>query len=129
MLNAESESLVHHWFVELFRKFNILAGIFDEGRCLSIETHLSETSHKDKLSTGEVNSFLTSSGLFITRAFGRISYFGFGKRRQLFRTCSSSMERIIWNGLKRRLIPKYQVVESPALKLRCFSVDSDAGAV
>ena len=58
VLNAVSESLVHYLFVELFRKFNILADIFDEGRCLSIETHLSETSRKDKLSVGEVNSFL-----------------------------------------------------------------------
>ena len=31
------ESLVHQWFVELLRKFNIWVNIFDEERCLAIE--------------------------------------------------------------------------------------------
>ncbi len=31
------EPLVHQWFVELLRRFNMLVSIFDEERCLSIE--------------------------------------------------------------------------------------------
>jgi len=31
------EPLVHQWFVELLRRFNLLVSIFDEERCLSIE--------------------------------------------------------------------------------------------
>jgi ATP-dependent helicase HepA len=33
------EPLVHQWFVELLRRFNLLFAIFDEGRCGSIEAH------------------------------------------------------------------------------------------
>jgi ATP-dependent helicase HepA len=33
------ESLVHQWFVELLRRFNLLFAIFDEERCLSITAH------------------------------------------------------------------------------------------
>ncbi len=32
------EPLIHQWFVELLRRFNLLVSIFDEERCLSIET-------------------------------------------------------------------------------------------
>ena len=42
------ESLVHQWFVELLRRFNMLFSIFDEDRCLAIEEH------------NEVNPFLDS---------------------------------------------------------------------
>jgi len=31
------ESLVHQWFVEMLRRFNVWLHIFDEGRCASIE--------------------------------------------------------------------------------------------
>ncbi len=31
------ESLIHQWFLELFRKFNLWFNIFDEERCLSLE--------------------------------------------------------------------------------------------
>ena len=31
------EALVHQWFVELFRRFNLRFAIFDEGRCAAIE--------------------------------------------------------------------------------------------
>lgn len=31
------EALVHQWFVELFRRFNLRFAIFDEGRCASIQ--------------------------------------------------------------------------------------------
>jgi len=33
------EPLVHQWFVELLRRFNLLFALFDEERCVSIETH------------------------------------------------------------------------------------------
>jgi len=33
------ESLVHQWFVELLRRFNLSFKIFDEARCQSIENH------------------------------------------------------------------------------------------
>jgi len=32
------EPLVHQWFVELLRRFNLLVSIFDEERCLAIES-------------------------------------------------------------------------------------------
>ncbi len=32
------EPLVHQWFVELLRRFNLLVRIFDEARCLAIES-------------------------------------------------------------------------------------------
>lgn len=38
------ESLVHQWFVELYRKFNLWFSIFDEERCDSIETHSEESN-------------------------------------------------------------------------------------
>ena len=33
------ESLVHQWFVEMLRRFNLLFSLFDEERCASIEHH------------------------------------------------------------------------------------------
>ncbi|HEX7862354.1 MAG TPA: RNA polymerase-associated protein RapA [Verrucomicrobiae bacterium] len=33
------ESLVHQWFIELLRRFNLWFSIFDEERCASIEAH------------------------------------------------------------------------------------------
>jgi ATP-dependent helicase HepA len=33
------EPLVHQWFVELLRRFNLLFALFDEERCASIEAH------------------------------------------------------------------------------------------
>jgi len=33
------ESLVHQWFVEMLRRFNLLFSLFDEDRCASIEEH------------------------------------------------------------------------------------------
>jgi len=33
------ESLVHQWFVELLRRFNMMFSIFDEDRCKAIEEH------------------------------------------------------------------------------------------
>ncbi len=38
------ESLVHQWFVELLRKFNLWAHIFDEERCAAIEKGLPEAN-------------------------------------------------------------------------------------
>jgi ATP-dependent helicase HepA len=33
------EPLIHQWFVELLRRFNLLFSLFDEDRCASIELH------------------------------------------------------------------------------------------
>lgn len=38
------EPLVHQWFVELLRRFNLLFAIFDEDRCQSIQAHHPETN-------------------------------------------------------------------------------------
>lgn len=38
VLIAVPETLIHQWFVELLRRFNLLFSIFDEERCRSIET-------------------------------------------------------------------------------------------
>ncbi|MFT3990548.1 MAG: SNF2-related protein [Luteolibacter sp.] len=38
------EPLVHQWFVELLRRFNLLFALFDEERCQSIEAHDAEAN-------------------------------------------------------------------------------------
>lgn len=38
------EPLVHQWFIELLRRFNLLFAIFDEERCQSIQAHDAETN-------------------------------------------------------------------------------------
>ncbi len=38
------EPLVHQWFVELLRRFNLLFALFDEDRCASIELHDPESN-------------------------------------------------------------------------------------
>ncbi len=38
------EPLIHQWFVELLRRFNLLFSIFDEERCLSIEANDADTN-------------------------------------------------------------------------------------
>ena len=38
------EPLVHQWFIELLRRFNLLFAIFEEERCQSIEAHDPETN-------------------------------------------------------------------------------------
>ena len=38
------ESLVHQWFVELLRKFNLWVNIFDEDRCQAIEANQENTN-------------------------------------------------------------------------------------
>ena len=43
------DSLVHQWFVEMLRKFNIRLNIFDEERCASIETSGSNPFLDDQL--------------------------------------------------------------------------------
>ena len=41
------DALVHQWFVELLRRFNLTFSIFDEGRCLSLQTHGSTNAFLD----------------------------------------------------------------------------------
>jgi len=38
------EALVHQWFVELYRRFNLRFSIFEEGRCLAIEENNPDTN-------------------------------------------------------------------------------------
>jgi ATP-dependent helicase HepA len=38
------EPLIHQWFVELLRRFNLLFSIFDEARCASIQLHDAEAN-------------------------------------------------------------------------------------
>jgi len=38
------EPLIHQWFVELLRRFNLLFALFDQPRCESIEAHDPETN-------------------------------------------------------------------------------------
>ena len=38
------EPLIHQWFVELLRRFNLLFSLFDEERCASIAQHDAETN-------------------------------------------------------------------------------------
>ncbi len=41
------EALVHQWFVELLRRFNLLFAIFDEARCRSLEPETTLLSQED----------------------------------------------------------------------------------
>src|SRR6185369_10251450 len=38
------EPLIHQWFVELLRRFNLLFSLFDEERCEAIEEHHPDTN-------------------------------------------------------------------------------------
>ncbi|MCF7675435.1 MAG: DEAD/DEAH box helicase family protein, partial [Akkermansiaceae bacterium] len=52
------EPLVHQWFIELLRRFNLLFAIFDEDRCESLEVH-----------EPEANPFLDSQLILAATAF------------------------------------------------------------
>ncbi len=52
------EPLIHQWFVEMLRRFNLLFSIFDEERCASIEAHEPGT-----------NPFLDSQLIICSTAF------------------------------------------------------------
>ncbi len=52
------EPLIHQWFVELLRRFNLLFSLFDEERCASIELH-----------DPEANPFLDSQFIICSVAF------------------------------------------------------------
>lgn len=54
------ESLVHQWFVELMRRFNLWFAIFDEERCRSIEA-----THPDANPFQDDQLVLASIGLFV----------------------------------------------------------------
>ncbi|MEI9895523.1 MAG: helicase-related protein [Chthoniobacter sp.] len=56
------ESLVHQWFVEMLRRFNLLFSLFDEERCASIEQH-----------DAGANPFLDSQLIICSTAFLSIS--------------------------------------------------------
>ncbi len=52
------EPLIHQWFVEMLRRFNLLFSIFDEERCASIEAH-----------EPDANPFLDSQLIICSTAF------------------------------------------------------------
>lgn len=52
------EPLIHQWFVEMFRRFNLLFSLFDEERCVSIEEN-----------DPEANPFLDSQIVICSTAF------------------------------------------------------------
>ena len=54
------ESLVHQWFVELLRRFNIMFSLFDEERCKAIEEHNAVNPFLDSQLVITSIDFLTS---------------------------------------------------------------------
>jgi ATP-dependent helicase HepA len=58
------DSLVHQWFVELLRRFNIWFHIFDEERCVSIEALDPEQNpfQDDQLVLCSIRLFMTNEG-------------------------------------------------------------------
>lgn len=58
------EPLVHQWFIELLRRFNLLFAIFDEERCESIELHdVGSNPFLDSQLVLAATGFLTSNPL------------------------------------------------------------------
>lgn len=56
------EPLVHQWFIELLRRFNLLFAIFDDERCQSIEAHDTESNpFLDSQLVLAATAFLTES--------------------------------------------------------------------
>ena len=55
------ESLVHQWFVELLRRFNMLFSLFDEERCSAIEAHNKTNPFEDSQLVIASIDFLTNS--------------------------------------------------------------------
>ncbi|MEM7672875.1 MAG: RNA polymerase-associated protein RapA, partial [Verrucomicrobiota bacterium] len=52
------ESLMHQWFIELMRRFNLLASLFDEDRCKAIEA-----------SAPDINPFLDSQIICVSLSY------------------------------------------------------------
>ena len=55
------ESLVHQWFVELLRRFNMMFSLFDEERCMAIEEHNKVNPFLDSQLVITSIDFLTSN--------------------------------------------------------------------
>ena len=52
------EPLIHQWFIELLRRFNLRFAIYDEARCLSLEAH-----------AADANPFLDAQLILVASAF------------------------------------------------------------
>ena len=59
------EPLVHQWFIELWRRFNIKPHIFDEERCVAID----EEMKRAKVKQSEANPFFQSQVVLCSLAF------------------------------------------------------------
>ena len=99
------EPLIHQWFVELLRRFNLLFSIFDEERCASIET-----------GDGESNPFLDSQLVICS-----VEFLGSSERRGR-QVCAAGWDLLIvdeahhleWSP--KSASPQYQLVELLAAK-------------
>ncbi len=67
VLIVAPESLVHQWFVELLRKFNLQVSLFDEDRCLAIERAQSGTSCRNPAAA--TNPFLDDQWILCSAGF------------------------------------------------------------
>ncbi len=97
------ESLVHQWFVELLRRFNLYFSIYDEDRCRSIEKH-----NKGTNPFLDVQFVLCSSG-FIT-----------GDRKRLKQAVQAGWDMLIVDEAHHmewtpsRVSPEYAAIEKLA---------------
>ncbi len=64
------EPLVHQWFVELLRRFNLLFAIFDEARCRSLEPEATLLSQEDFNPFSDSQLILCSTS-FLAESEGR----------------------------------------------------------
>jgi ATP-dependent helicase HepA len=85
------EALVHQWFVEMLRRFNLLFSLFDEERCESIEQH-----------DPGVNPFLDSQIVICSTAFLAGNSARAARRSAQDGTCWWWTRRITSHGPPRR---------------------------
>jgi len=99
------ESLVHQWFVELLRRFNLWFHIFDEERCMEIEA-----------SNSGINPF--SDSQFVLSTIGLFT----DSKRRLQQAIDASWDILVVDeahhlGWTRSTVsPEYAVVESLGMK-------------
>ncbi|HYR58856.1 MAG TPA: SNF2-related protein, partial [Chthoniobacteraceae bacterium] len=99
------EPLIHQWFVELLRRFNLLFSLFDEDRCAAIEEH-----HADE------NPFLDSQLVIAS-----VAYLA-GNARRAQQVAEAGWDLLVvdeahhlaWSP--REVSPEYALVESLAVK-------------
>lgn len=103
------ESLTHQWFVELLRRFNLWFSIFDEQRCLDVES-----------SDPEENPFLSDQLALCSVSFPA----GDEKRREQIVTAGWDMvvvdeaHHLEWSPQEDEVSAEYQLVEKLAARSR-----------